>query len=101
MSARRTIVDLDQARLSSASELVMRALGLTSYAAGAIEALEMAAREPGAESRALASAQGEATDGVIVFGAFAGTDGAGRIHLVVVDDSSRRAGVGRSLAEEA
>lgn len=101
MSARRTIVDVEQARLSAASQLVMRALGLTSYAAGAIEALEMAAREPGPEWQALASAQGEATDGVIVFGAFAGAEGAGRIHLVVVDDSSRRAGVGRSLAEEA
>lgn len=79
----------------------MRALGLTSYAAGALDALELAALAPGAEARALGSVCGERLDGVIVFGAFAGASGAGRIHLVIVDEASRRAGIGRSLAEAA
>jgi ribosomal protein S18 acetylase RimI-like enzyme len=101
VSVRRTIVEVDEGRLKAASQVVMRALGLTSYATGAIEWIETAARAPGPESRALASARGDALDGVIVFGAFAGAPGAGRIHLVVVDEASRRTGVGRSLAEAA
>ena len=101
MNGRRTIVELDQERLRSASQLLMRTLGLTSYAGGALESLELAARTPGAETRALGCVRDDVLDGVIVFGTFAGADGAGRIHFVVVSDASRRAGVGRSLAEAA
>lgn len=98
---RRAIVELDPARLPQAAQLLMRALSLTSYAAQALESLELATRSPGTESRALASGNGDEADGVIVFGAFAGAIGAGRLHLVVVDDASRREGVGRSLVEAA
>jgi len=101
VSVQRGIIELDTARLPLASQLVMRALALTPYAPGAIESLELAARSPNAESRALASVRGKAVDGVVVFGTFAGADRAGRLHLIVVDDASRREGVGRSLVNAA
>lgn len=99
MSVRREIVELDIVRLPLAAHLLMRALALTPYAAGAIESVELAGRSPDADARALASVRGSAIDGVIVFGTFAGAVGAGRLRLVVVDDTSRRESVGRSLVE--
>jgi ribosomal protein S18 acetylase RimI-like enzyme len=101
VSVRREIIELDTARLSLAAQLVMRALALTPYAAGAIESLEAAVRSPNEESRALASVRGGAIDGVVVYGMFAGADCAGRLQLVVVDEGSRRESVGRALVESA
>ena len=98
---RREIVELDTVRLPPGAQLLMRALALTPYAPNAIASLEVAARSPGAEFRSLASVHRSAIDGVIVFGTFAGADRAGRLHLVVVDEASRREGVGRSLVEAA
>lgn len=79
----------------------MRALGLSSYAAGALESLELAVRAPGAEARAVGALHGETLEGVAVFGEFAGAVGAARLHLVVVDEGARRSGVGRALVEAA
>lgn len=101
MSVRRTIIELDSARLPAAAQLLMRALALSPYAPEAMESLELAARSPDAELRALASVRGNSVHGVIAFGTFAGAVGAGRLHLVVVDEASRRDGVGRSLIEAA
>ena len=82
----------------------MRTLGLSSYAAGALESLELAVRAvpaPGAEARAIGALRGESLDGVAVFGAFAGAVGAARLHLVVVDEGARRNGAGRALVDAA
>lgn len=101
MTVRGTIVELDSPRLAPAAQLVARALGHTTYAGGALEALELAVRTPGSEARALGCVRDERVDGVIVFGAYAGAIGAGRIHLVIVDLALRRTGVGRLLVNAA
>jgi ribosomal protein S18 acetylase RimI-like enzyme len=44
---------------------------------------------------------GDEIAGVIVFGIFGGTSGAGRLHFVVVESGARRAGVARALVEAA
>jgi ribosomal protein S18 acetylase RimI-like enzyme len=94
VSARRAIVRVEPSLLPRAARLVERALRDTPYLPGALEALS-------AEGHALASVRGALLEGVIVFGAFAGASGAGRLHFVVVDETVRRTGVARSLAEAA
>jgi len=101
MSVRRDILELDSALLGAATQLAMRALSLTPYGPGALESLELAARSPGSEARALACVDGGVVEGVIAFGAFAGAEGAARLHLVIVRDESRREHVGRALVEAA
>jgi ribosomal protein S18 acetylase RimI-like enzyme len=44
---------------------------------------------------------GDDMDGVIVYGIFGGTSGAGRLHFVVVESRARRGGVARSLVDAA
>jgi ribosomal protein S18 acetylase RimI-like enzyme len=87
--------------LPRASAVVERALRDTHYLAGALDALQSAAEAPGADGRALASMTGDDAEGVIVFGIFAGTSGAGRLHLVVVENPARRGGVARALVTAA
>jgi ribosomal protein S18 acetylase RimI-like enzyme len=101
VSVRRKIIELDAVQLPAATQLLMRALSLTPYATGALESLEGAARSPDSESRALACVDGDAMHGVAAFGAFAGADGAARLHFVVVGETSRREGIGRALVEAA
>jgi ribosomal protein S18 acetylase RimI-like enzyme len=97
----RSIVPVSGSLLPQARLLVQRALRDTVYLGGALDALRTAVDAPGADGRALAFIRGERMEGVIVFGFFAGANGAGRLQLAVVDEGSRRARVGRALAEEA
>lgn len=80
---------------------VERALHDTHYLGGALDALRSAVRAPGVDGRALASLMGESIEGVIVFGIFGGTSGAGRLHFVVVEREARRTGAARALVDTA
>jgi ribosomal protein S18 acetylase RimI-like enzyme len=84
-----------------AAASVATALRGTPYAAGAREALERAARAPGDEARALGAVRDGAIEGVVVYGTFAGSSGAGRLHVVAVSGPSRRTGAGRALVDGA
>jgi ribosomal protein S18 acetylase RimI-like enzyme len=97
---RRSIVPVTRALLPEAQLTVERALHDTPYLDGALDALRTAVFAPGEDGRALACVRDERIEGVIVFGFFGGANGAGRLQLVVVDEGSRRARVGRALAEE-
>jgi len=79
------IVPVSPLLLPRAVAVIERALENTPYLAGARDALCAAVQAPGADGRALASTSGEDIEGVIVFGIFGGTSGAGRLHLVVVE----------------
>jgi ribosomal protein S18 acetylase RimI-like enzyme len=91
------IVPVSPLLLPRAVAVIERALENTPYLAGARDALCAAVQAPGADGRALASTSGEDIEGVIVFGIFGGTSGAGRLHLVVVESRARRIGVARAL----
>lgn len=101
MGERRSIVPVSRSLLAQARLVVERALHDTAYLDGALDALRAAVVAPGADGRALACVRDERIEGVIVFGFFGGASGAGRLQLAVVDEGSRRARVGRALAEEA
>jgi ribosomal protein S18 acetylase RimI-like enzyme len=101
VSARRSITPVSPSLLLRASAVVERVLLDTHYVAGALDALQSAVRAPGADGHALASMASDDVDGVIVFGIFAGTSGAGRLHFVVVENRARRDGVARALVTAA
>jgi GNAT superfamily N-acetyltransferase len=101
VSARRSIVAVSPSLLPPAAALVERVLRGTHYLAGALDALRSVVEAPGVEGRALASMMDHDMEGVIVFGSFGGTSGAGRLHFVVVENRTRRTGVARVLASEA
>jgi ribosomal protein S18 acetylase RimI-like enzyme len=98
---RTSIVPVSGSFVPRARLIVERALRDTAYLGGALDALRTAVDAPGADGRALACLRDERIEGVIVFGFFAGANGAGRLQLAVVEEGSRRAQVGRMLAEEA
>jgi ribosomal protein S18 acetylase RimI-like enzyme len=101
VSERRLIVPVSPSLLDSASAVVERALHDTRYLAGALDALRSAVNAPGMDGRALASMSGDDMAGVIVYGIFGGTSGAGRLHFVVVERRARRAGAARALIDAA
>jgi len=98
---RRSIVPVSHPLLSRASAVVERALRDTHYLDGALDALRSAVRDPDAEGRALASMAGDDVEGVVVFGLFGATSGAGRLHFVAVEHRARRSGVARALVSAA
>jgi len=65
------------------------------------ETLRAAADAPSEERRGLVWERAGRVTGVLVYGVFAGTVGAGRLHLVLVAPAARRAGVGTALLERA
>lgn len=77
--------------------LVERVLGGSRYAAGARDVLRSAVASPGPDALALACVRDAHLEGLIVFGIFGGTSGAGRLHIVAVENGARRAGVGGAL----
>jgi ribosomal protein S18 acetylase RimI-like enzyme len=101
VSERRLIVPVSPSLLERASAVVARTLLHTRYLAGALDALRSAVNAPGTDGRALASMSGDDMEGVIVFGIFGGTSGAGRLHFVVVESRARRAGIARALVDAA
>jgi ribosomal protein S18 acetylase RimI-like enzyme len=101
VSERRLIVPVSPSLLDRACAVVDRALHDTRYVAGALDALRSAVHAPGADGRALAGMSGDDIDGIVVFGIFGGTSGAGRLHFVAVEHHARRAGVGRALVDAA
>jgi ribosomal protein S18 acetylase RimI-like enzyme len=101
MSERRPIVPVSPSQLERASAVVEGALRDTRYLTGALDALRSAVHAPGADGRALASMSGDTVEGVIVFGIFGGTRGAGRLHFVTVERRARRTGVARALVNVA
>ncbi|MDB4911837.1 MAG: hypothetical protein JWO39_2660 [Gemmatimonadetes bacterium] len=101
MSERQLIVPVSPLLLDRASAVVERALAGTRYLAGALDALRSAVRSPGPDGRALASMSGDDLEGIIVFGIFGGTSGAGRLHFVAVESAARRAGTARAMVDAA
>jgi ribosomal protein S18 acetylase RimI-like enzyme len=101
VSERRSIVPVSPSLLQRASAVVEGALRDTRYLVGALDALRSAVNAPGADARALASTSGDDIEGVIVFGIFGGTSGAGRLHFVAVERRARRAGTARALVDAA
>ena len=79
--------------------LVIREIANAPHCRGALSTLDAALAEPGDEYRALAAMDGERIVGIAVFGVTAGTEGAGRLHLVAVAGGSRRRRIGTSLVE--
>jgi ribosomal protein S18 acetylase RimI-like enzyme len=94
---RRSIVQVSPSLLPRAVSVVERVLQDTHYLDAALDMLRSAVHAPGADGRALASTAGSDIDGVIVFGIFGGTLGAGRLHFVLTEHRARRAGVARAL----
>jgi ribosomal protein S18 acetylase RimI-like enzyme len=101
VSERRPIVPVSPSLLEDASAVVRRALHDTPYLVGALDALRSAVNAPGMDGRALARMSGDDIEGVVVFGVFGGTSGAGRLHFVVVERAARRAGAARALVDAA
>jgi ribosomal protein S18 acetylase RimI-like enzyme len=101
VSERRLIAPVSPSLLPGALATVERVLRGTHYLDGALDALRSAVRAPGADGRALTSVKGKRVEGVVVFGIFGGTSGAGRLHFVVVEPGARRMGVARALVDTA
>lgn len=97
----RLIVPVSPSLLPRASAVVERALRATHYRLGALDALRSAVAAPSPDGRALATMTGDDIDGVIVFGIFGGTSGAGRLHFVAVESGARRTGAARALVDAA
>lgn len=89
----RAAVASDAAPLAA---LVERAAALP-YRQALAEWLDQALRQPGDEARALVVDDAAGPAGVIVFGLFAGAQGAGRLHFVAVAERHRGRGAGRAL----
>ncbi len=87
--------------LSAGASVVATVLRGTDYVVGALDVLESAVRAPGPDARVLAVERGGVIEGVLVFGTFAGTMGAGRLHFVAVSERARRLGIGRALVDSA
>jgi ribosomal protein S18 acetylase RimI-like enzyme len=82
-----------------AREIIHAALGDSAYAIAAEETLDdvAEARVASSECRCLVHHMDADVDALIVFGTFAGAAGAGRLHLVAVDERARGRGLGAAL----
>jgi ribosomal protein S18 acetylase RimI-like enzyme len=85
------------ATASAVRSLAVAALSDSRYAEPLMAALDGAIAGISAEYRALAARRNDDIIGLVVFGYFAGVNGAGRIYLVVVDSSARERGIARRL----
>ena len=101
MSERRLIAPVTPALLPRATRVVERALHETPYLTSALGTLRSAVSAPSAAGRALATVRDEQLEGVLVFGFFGGTNGAGRLQLAVIEEGARRARAGRTLVDAA
>jgi ribosomal protein S18 acetylase RimI-like enzyme len=81
--------------------LVERELTATPYLEAVRSALELAIETPGPGSSGLVAVQGVEVAGLVLYGLVPGSDGAGKLHLVVVTASARLRGVGVQLCDAA
>lgn len=82
---------------SAARVLVTSVLADAPYVEPMLAALESALARPTAEYQVIVADNARGPVGLIVFGETAGARGAGRIHLLAVDASTRRRGIGMDL----
>jgi len=80
---------------------VQSSLASVAYADAAIASLDSALGHPGDEARALIALHDSHHAGVVVYGAIAGAEAAGRIRLIVVDAVARRRGLASALVQAA
>ena len=88
---------LDAMALGAARAVVDAAAAGTPYVATLHGRLDAALSGSGEEARGLLAECSGAVAGVIIFGFFAGTDGAGRLHFVAVAPPHRYRGIGTAL----
>jgi ribosomal protein S18 acetylase RimI-like enzyme len=86
---------------TAARALADAVLGGFLFAEAMLASLDEALRFASDEYRAIAAHDGKALTGLVVFGEIAGTHGTGRVHLVAVDETVRRRGIGTALMEAA
>jgi L-amino acid N-acyltransferase YncA len=85
----------------AARALVYAALGVTPYVDRAIELLDEAARRNGSEARALVIERDGTLAGLVLFGDVAGTQGAAKLHALVLDRGVNADDVGGRLIQAA
>ncbi|HEX5438493.1 MAG TPA: GNAT family N-acetyltransferase [Gemmatimonadaceae bacterium] len=88
---------LDAGDAAAARALLAGAWNGGPHRDAARDALEMALTGTGEESRGIVAEQHGALVGLVAYGMVAGSEGAGKLHLVAVAPSARRRGVGRLL----
>ena len=84
-----------------ARALVHAVLGVTPYVDRAVELLDQAARGGDPEARALVIERDGTIAGLVVFGTVAGTNGAARLHALVLDRGIDPDDVGARLTDAA
>jgi L-amino acid N-acyltransferase YncA len=85
----------------AARALVYAALGVTPYVDRAIELLDEAARGNGSEARALVIERDGTLAGLVLFGEVAGTQGAAKLHALLLDRGVNADDVGGRLIQAA
>jgi ribosomal protein S18 acetylase RimI-like enzyme len=86
---------------SAARALVTELVGDTPYKYGPLSALRMAIEADNEESRAFVATEDDELAGIVLYGVVAGTQGAGKVHLIVVTARARLRGVAHRLADAA
>ncbi|HET7622302.1 MAG TPA: GNAT family N-acetyltransferase [Gemmatimonadaceae bacterium] len=94
-----SIRSLGESDLGAARELLRDAVPVESQLPALLSVLENSALAPGDEQRGLIAHVGGGLVAVAVHGEFAGTAGAGRLHLIAVARQHRRSGIGSLLLE--
>lgn len=90
---------LRESDIDAARELLRHSLPALSQLAPLLSVLELAVLAPDDEQRALVAEVDGSVAAIAVYGEFAGAAGAGRLHLVAVDQHHRRRGIGTLLVE--
>ncbi|HEY9428132.1 MAG TPA: GNAT family N-acetyltransferase [Gemmatimonadaceae bacterium] len=94
-----SIRDLRESDLDAAHKLLRGAVPVASQLAALLSMVELAALTPGTEQCGLVADMAGQLVAIAVYGEYAGAAGAGRLHLVAVDDRHRRRGLGTLLIE--
>jgi GNAT superfamily N-acetyltransferase len=90
---------LRESDLVAARELIRGAAPVASQLAPLLSAVELAALNPSTEQCGLVAEVAGHLAAIAVYGEYAGAVGAGRLHLVAVDERHRRRGLGTLLIE--
>jgi ribosomal protein S18 acetylase RimI-like enzyme len=81
--------------------LVVAELSATPYLEASLSALALAIEAPGPESRGIVAVRDAEMVGLVLYGLVPGSEGAGKLHAVVVTASARLQGVGTELCNAA